>query len=102
MQYYAADGIMKKCGGFTECSKLLATDGISRERETKCERSVSIGSSASDQQGMYGLLECVMCVCMFAKETCLDCYGETLANEISARVITMFGLSLEIILGKTV
>ena len=47
------------------------------------------------------LFECVMCVCMFAKETCLYCYGETFANEISARVITTFGLSLEIILGKS-
>ena len=53
MQYYAADRIMKECGGFTERSKLLATDGVSRERETKCERSVSIGSCASDQQGIF-------------------------------------------------
>lgn len=63
MQYYAPDGIMKKCGGFTECSNLLATDGINRERETKCERSVSIGSSASDQQGMY---VCLNASCVFA------------------------------------
>ena len=53
------------------------------EKQSAREVSLLVQVHATNKVCMFAC-ECVMCVCMFAKETCLDCYGETFANEISA------------------